>query len=134
MRSLKKITPNKERAKALYEMALQTEKMLSETKYEYSAIILKEYYNLIRELITAIMYFDGFKVLGDGKHIKTVYYLEKIGFLKDEIIFVDQLRDIRNRIYYEGVNIDAELLKRKEPSIKSIIEKLKTSMKNRICL
>ena len=41
MRSLKKISPNKERAKAIYLMALKTEKMLSELSFEYTSIITK---------------------------------------------------------------------------------------------
>ena len=132
MHSLKKITPNKERSKSLYEMALQTENMLSETRSKYAAIILKEYYNLIRELITAVMYYDGFKVVGVGNHKKTILYLEKLNFHKNEIIFVDQLRDIRNKIYYEGYNIDQEVLKRKKPQIKNIIEKLKEILEQKI--
>ena len=85
------------RADSLKKMSEERlEDIKSETK---TYKIIEEYYEIIKELITALMYADGFKTLS---HKSLIYYLEKNykEFDKGEIILIDGLRKLRNNITY----------------------------------
>jgi len=116
-----KISQNKVRAKALKVMA---EDRLSDIKKETKTYkIVEQYYEVIKELITAIMYSSGFKTLS---HKSLIYFLQKNyqDFTKEEIILIDELRKLRNNILYYGQRIDKSFLINKEALIKTIIDKL----------
>ena len=116
-----KISQNKVRAKALKLMA---EDRLSDIKKETKTYkIVEQYYEVIKELITAIMYSSGFKTLS---HKSLIYFLQKNyrDFTKEEIILIDELRKLRNNILYYGQRIDKSFLINKGALIKTIIDKL----------
>lgn len=116
-----RITKAPNRAKALFEMAEDRFKDIKNVKKPYK--IIEEYYEIIKELITAIMYFDGFKTLS---HLMLVVYLKKNykEFSSGEIILIDELRKLRNEIVYYGLKVPKEFLINKEKDINSIIKKL----------
>ena len=116
-----KISKNNIRAKSLVEMAKERfEDIKSESK---TYKIIEQYYEIIKELITALMYCDGFKTLS---HKMLIVYLEKNykRFNKSEIILIDELRKLRNNIVYYGQKIEKEFLINNEKDIKLIIKKL----------
>lgn len=84
---------------------------------------MEEYYEIIKELITSLMYIDGFKTLS---HKLLVEYLFKNynQFDKEEFIIADELRILRNNILYYGQKVDSVFLKNRESQIKKIIAKL----------
>lgn len=115
------ITRNPLRAKALKEMA---EERLEDIKTEKKVYkIVEQYYEIIKELITALMYLEGLKTLS---HKTLILYLEKNykEFSKEEIILSDELRKLRNNIGYYGQKVSEEFLINKETQIKTIIKKL----------
>lgn len=65
-------------------------------------------YDIMMELIRAIMLKQGFKAIGNGAHEAEVSYLRRIGFKENEIWFADQLRFSRNSINYYGKIMDKE--------------------------
>src|SRR3989344_8406291 len=90
-----RVTPDKEKAKALLQVVELREKNIASMKAdEFSTLIIEGYYEIIKELITAIMAIDGWKTLS---HELLVGYLAK--FYKDfsnaEISLIDQLRKTR---------------------------------------
>jgi len=117
-----KISKSETRAKALKEMA---EERLSDIKKENKVYkIIEQYYEIIKELMTAIMYIDGFKTLS---HKSLISYLEKNYnklFNKEEFILIDETRRLRNDILYYGTKIDSAFLINKEVQLKTIINKL----------
>lgn len=125
-----KISKNNIRAKALKDMA---EERFSDIKKEEKIYkIIEEEYEIIKELLTAIMYSDGFKTLS---HKALISYLENNYnkyFDKEEFILIDELRKLRNDILYYGQKIDKSFLINKEAQIKVIIKKLFNLVKEKL--
>lgn len=118
-------TKDKERVKSILEMVELIEKRISkEDKSKFTPLILSDYYEIIKELLTAVLLCDGFKTLS---HRDLIKYLEEkfTEFNRSEIVEIDRLRIMRNRIVYEGVKTPSNYLKNFESSLQKIIKKLK---------
>ena len=121
------MTPNPERAKNILtqiELRLEVAKegMIPE---RHSTLIIEAYYEIIKELLTALLAVDGYKSLS---HITLIEYLRTNyveTFAEHEIRAIDELRKIRNRIVYEGFMLTKNQHDRKAPTALSIIAKLK---------
>ncbi|MCZ7385380.1 MAG: hypothetical protein O8C67_17150 [Candidatus Methanoperedens sp.] len=123
-----KTIPDREKAKSILKMVETTLEMISAIdSRKYPSNVLKEYYEVIRELITVILLLDGYKTQGEGAHKKLIEYLEKNypEFKRHEISLIDDLRLTRNRIAYNGFFVTDEYLERKMKEILAIIEKLR---------
>ena len=116
-----KISKNPRMSKSLLEMARERLKDIKENKKTYK--IVEEYYEIIKELITALMYSNGVKTLS---HKMLIYYLEENyqELKKAEIVLIDNLRRLRNEIVYYGQKVEDDYLINNEKDIKSIINKL----------
>lgn len=124
-----KISKSPVMAKSLLEMAKERLGDIDKNSKTYK--IVEEYYEIIKELITALMYSDGFKTLS---HKSLIYYLENSykEFNKAEITLVDELRKLRNNIVYYGQKIEKDFLINKEKEIISIIKKLFETIGHRL--
>jgi hypothetical protein len=123
-----KTIPDREKAKSILKMVETTLEMISAIdSRKYPSNVLKEYYEIIRELITVILLLDGYKTQGEGAHKKLIEYLEKNypEFKRHEVSLIDDLRLTRNRIAYNGFFVTDEYLERKMKEILAIIEKLR---------
>ncbi|MGB8216576.1 MAG: hypothetical protein WCE94_04665 [Candidatus Methanoperedens sp.] len=123
-----KTMPDREKAKSILKMVETTMEMISAIdSKKYPSNVLKEYYEVIRELITVILLLDGYKTQGEGAHKKLIEYLEKNypEFKRYEISLIDDLRLTRNRIAYNGFFVTDEYLERKMKEILAIIDKLR---------
>lgn len=127
-----KIRPDNEKAKALQKMIELHEKRAKLTPLpDMGTLLIEEYYEIVKELITAIMSCDGWK---------TVSHELLIGYLAEfypecntlEIALIDQLRQMRNDIAYRGVMINPEYLERNQTAILDSITKLKGITEKRI--
>ena len=130
--NLIKITPDKERVRSILKMiSLIEERIKLQNKPKMAALVLADYYEVIKELLTALLLIDGYKTLS---HKDLIDYLEEYynNFNKHEIVFMHDLRAMRNRIIYEGLFVDLSYLERNKTSIKKIIEKLKNLIKNKL--
>lgn len=130
--SLIKITPDKERVKSIFGMVSLIEKRIEQSnKEEFTALLIGDYYEIIKELATTILNLDGYKTLSH----KTLF-----DFLKDqhksftlsEVELMDELRKIRNKVVYEGFFIRPDYLKRNKAIIKTIILKLKMLVEEKL--
>src|SRR3989339_1155456 len=122
-----RIIPDKEKAKSILKMTDTTLKMIKEIDIDkFSSNITKEYYEIIRELMTIILLLDGYKTYGEGSHKKLIEYLELNykEFDKSEIYFIDDLRNIRNKIAYDGFFVEINYILNNIKNIQRIIEKL----------
>ncbi len=121
---ISKISSDLEKAKSLLQLVELREKDLKTKTEEFTTLIVEGYYELIKELITAIMSIDGYKTLS---HELLVGYLAKFykEFPASEIALIDQLRKTRNDIAYKGIIIQSEYLNRNKDNILAIILKLK---------
>lgn len=121
-----KIRPDGEKAKALLKMIDLHEKRVKLSPLpEMTTLVVEEYYEIVKELVTAIMSCDGWKTTS---HELLVGYLAKFypEFSAAEVALIDQLRQMRNDIDYRGVMINPEYVERNEQAIIGVIQKLKS--------
>ena len=132
---LVKITPNREKAKSIMKMAEITLAMITDIdKSKFSSNVTKEYYEIIRELISVILLLDGYKTIGEGAHKRMIEYLNANykQFNAYEISLIDDMRILRNKIAYDGFFVKESYLERKLQDIKDIIAKLKAIIEGKI--
>lgn len=118
-----KVKKDFERAEDLFFMAKDRLDLIKIYPKDKSYKIIEEYYEVIKELLTAIMYVDGFKTLS---HIKLIeYFKENYSLLGDvEFSLIDSLRKFRHGIVYYGKKISSDFLKNHEEKIKFIVKEL----------
>jgi len=121
-----KISKNSLRKESLIEMAKERFEDIKKESKIYK--IVEEYYEIIKELITALMYQDGFKTLS---HKMLIVYLQNNykNFDSAEIFLIDDLRKLRNNIVYYGKKVEKEFLLNNEKDIKFVISKLFKTLK-----
>ncbi len=127
-----KIRPDNEKAKALLKMTELHEKRAQITPLpDMATLLVEEYYEIVKELITAITSCDGWKTTS---HELLVGYLAKFyrEFTTAEIALIDQLRQMRNDIDYRGIMINPEYVERNQVAIIDVIAKLKDVTNKRI--
>lgn len=135
MEGLIKVTPDKEKAKSILKMVDTTIEMIKVIDIaKFSSNVTKEYYDVIRELISVVLLLDGYKTHGEGAHKKLVEYLQSNykEFNEYQISLIDDLRVTRNKIAYDGFFVDKDYIERKANDIKEIIDKLKEMIKKKI--
>ena len=135
MEELMKVTPNKEKAKSILKMVETTIEMINNLDTgKFPSNITKEYYEVIRELLSIVLLLDGYKTYGEGAHKKLIEYVEKNykEFSKYEISLIDNLRNIRNKIAYDGFFVEKDYIERKKKEINIIIKKLKEIVKKKL--
>lgn len=128
-KGLVKITSNKEKAKSILKMAEVSLKAIkTRNQRKFTSIVTKEYYEVIRELMSIVLLLDGYKTEGEGSHKKLIDYLSenyKDHFDKHEIVLLEELRTTRNKISYDGFFVPEDYLEKRIKNIKEIISKLK---------
>lgn len=127
-----KIRPDSEKAKALLKMTELHEKRARLTPLpDMATLLVEEYYEIVKEIITGIMSCDGWKTTS---HELLIGYLGMFypEFSTSEVILMDQLRQMRNDIDYRGVMINPEYIERNQQEILAIIQKLKQTLNARI--
>ena len=130
-----KITPNKEKAQSILKMVDTTIEMIKVIDVaKFSSNVTKEYYDVIRELISVILLLDGYKTYGEGAHKKLVEYIQSNykEFNEYEISLIDDLRIKRNKIAYNGFFVEQGYIERKIKDIQELIGKLKELIKKKI--
>lgn len=116
-----KISEDKERAKDLFEMAKERLELLKLLPKDKAYKVVEEYYEIIKELLTAIMYLDGYKTLS---HIKLIEYfsLHYKELDEKEIKLIDTIRKFRIGIVYYGRKVSRDFLVNNEKDIRIIIK------------
>ena len=120
-----KIEKDKEKAKSLMKLAELRYKKISSFDVEGEAsLICEAYYEVCKELITSILFCDGYKTLS---HKTLLEYLKKnySEISIDEIELLDDLRKRRNKLIYYGIFQSSFYIKKNREGIEKIIFKLK---------
>ena len=115
-----------QKAVSLKKTAKITLERLEDTdKSKYPSNTLKDYYDIIHELMESLTLKDGIKAKGEGAHMELIDYVcRTYKFTEQQRIFLQQLRNYRNRISYEGFSITEDFIVSNEKKIKNIVEKL----------
>ncbi len=126
--NLVRVTADKEKAESILKMVETTLEMIRNVdKSRFPSNVTKEYYEVIRELMSIILLLDGYKTAGEGAHKRMIEYLEAgyKEFHGNEISLIDDLRIVRNKIAYDGFFVRADYVERNLAGIREIIRKLK---------
>ncbi|MEK6897874.1 MAG: hypothetical protein AABX28_00785 [Nanoarchaeota archaeon] len=122
------------KARALLEMAEITLKRLNEfniTKYPSNSLI--DYYDIIHKLCEALCFTEGVKFKGEKAHFELINYIcNGYGFNLSDEQFLQDLREYRNRISYEGFSVRTDFIKNNSARITKIINTLIKLVKERI--
>lgn len=123
-----KSQPDKERSSQMLKMAeLRFEFWNRKVEDKYISLKIEAYYDIIKELIFAHMYKNGFNCTN---HLCLIAYLnEKFEDFDFEIGKIDELRKVRNEINYRGFFIKKDYLERNELEFKNIINKLRDNLR-----
>lgn len=121
-----KINPDKQKAKSLHDMSLITLERLKETELEkYPSNSLTDYYDIVRKLMEALNFLEGVKIKGEGAHLKIIDHVcKKYNLSESTRIFLQEMRDYRNRISYEGFYVNKNYISLNKDKIESIINQL----------
>jgi hypothetical protein len=123
-----RITPDREKAGSILKMVETTLAMIKDIDAgRFPSNVIREYYDVIRELISVVLLLDGYKTYGEGAHKKLIEYLKSNyeEFSHHEISLIDDLRSTRNKIAYDGFFVERDYVERRLDGINGIIGKLK---------
>ncbi len=123
-----KITPDKERAKSILKMTELREEALVKLERikAYPTIIAENYYEIMKELCTAIGLVKGYKTVGENAHKEIINFVKRyLKFEEFDIEIMQDLRIRRNKSSYEGKPIEEIYLENKKTHILNIIIKLR---------
>ncbi len=120
------ISPDKQKSKSLNKMAKITLERLGETEInKYPSNSLVDFYDIIHKLMEAITLREGIKIKGEGAHQELIDYIAGKGIINEETrIFLQRMRDLRNRISYEGFSVNKNYISVNEQKINEIISNL----------
>src|SRR3989338_3672036 len=125
-----KVHPDAQKAQALIKMVMTTLQRLDETnKEKYQSNTLVDYYDAIHKLIEATTLSDGVKVKGEVAHQELIdYFASKYGVGEQTRQSLQQMRDYRNRIAYEGFTVSKNYVILNKTKITGIIQKLSDAL------
>jgi uncharacterized protein (UPF0332 family) len=130
---VKKIKENPGQAKALFKLAERRIKSINKRKkYEYPQFLIEDYYETIKELISALLAIHGFK---SYSHECLVSFIEAYypNYLDNyQLHFLDSMRKLRSDIQYRGRDIADDYLERNISTIEEIIKILIDLLKKEI--
>lgn len=121
-----KCKQDKQKSDSLKKMAEITLERLNKTNMEvYPSNTLIDYYDVIHKLMEAITLREGIKVGGEGAHHELIEYIAKKGKIYEQTRqFLQQMRDYRNRISYEGFIVHKNYINLNKEKINKIIKHL----------
>ncbi len=127
-KSVKKVSGGEETGKSL--LRLVEARLVEVKKMENPTLKVEAYYEILKELITILLFNEGYK---SYSHECLISFLEKKFHdrINDgQIELIDQLRLLRNDIAYKGVFIDNDFLNRNEGEILAIVNLLKNLVRD----
>jgi hypothetical protein len=130
MEGIFKVSKDNDRAKDIFEMAIERRELLDLYPKNKAYKIVEEYYEIIKELMTSLLYIEGYKTLS---HIKLIDFVGKHYDLDaKEISFIHKLRKFRNNSMYYGKRVSKDFLINNEERIKEIVLDLTELIKEKL--
>src|SRR3989304_8634217 len=95
---------------------------------EFASLVVEDYYEIIKEALTALMAIGGYKTLS---HELLISYLKEFypQFSDAEIMFADNLRQTRNKIAYKGFFVPPDFVIRNDAKMRELVLKTITVLK-----
>ncbi|MBS3079455.1 hypothetical protein J4218_04995 [Candidatus Pacearchaeota archaeon] len=126
-----KISKDISRAKDLFQISKERLEIIEILPKDKTYKIIEEYYEIFLELMTVIMYLDGYKTLS---HIKVLEYVsQKYNILSNnQVQTIDTLRKFRHGIVYYGKKVSNEYLINHQEEITEIIKSLDNLVESKL--
>lgn len=126
------VSPDKEKVKSILQLTKEREDFVSTINIEkFPTNAAENYYEIIKELASALILLEGLKTTGDGAHKDLIDYLINYKeFSEGDLVFMNDLRIKRNNSSYDGKKIDSSYLINNKPKILELIERLKKMIKS----
>jgi|SRR3989344_5958449 len=121
-----KITPDKEKAKSLIEIAHGRIEASREVTNKTSNYVFEDYYSSVLELLHVIVLCKGYNV---SNHICLGYYLRDVLQREDLFRIFDDCRYKRNALVYYGKTMDFDTAEKSIKNSRILIEELKNIIK-----
>ena len=121
---IKKVQIDKERINSIIKMSdiiLKVTKKIKKDE-ETVSVIAGNYYEIIKELLTALLLKNGMK---SNNHECLISFFKKHYKHDYEANIIYELKNIRNRIYYEGAFVKKSYIDKNELEFNHIIKLLK---------
>lgn len=121
---IKRIKPDYEKIKSMKKICnirLRIARKIRVDK-ETASIIAADYYEVIKELLTALLLKYGLK--SDNHECLISFFKNKYPKYQYEIQTIHQLKNIRNRVSYEGIFVKKEYIKTNKLEFEHIIDLL----------
>ncbi len=130
---VRSIKPDMQMASAILRMIEVRMKALEELKNnpEFVSLVVEDYYEILKEAITALMAIDGYKTLS---HEVLIAYLKEFypQFSGAEIGLADQLRQTRNKIAYKGFFVAPEFVERNDAKMRELVIKITNILREKL--
>jgi len=128
------VSPDKEKSVSILQLIKDREEFISTIDHEkFSTNVTENYYEMIKELASALLLIGGLKTMGEYAHKDLIDYLINYKeFTESDIVFMNDLRIKRNNSSYDGKKIDPSYLTNNKNRILELIEKLKKKIKNNL--
>jgi len=129
---VKKITPDFSRAEFLKSESEKSYLFLQKLikffniNNQNANSIIKLCYDIIMESIRIKMLEKGYKSSGNSSHEAEVSYLRKMEFSENEVLFVNELRYLRNSIVYYGKILDKDYAEK----VVNFLNKIKKNLRS----
>jgi uncharacterized protein (UPF0332 family) len=127
---INKVQVDKEKINSILKMSdilLKVTKQIKKDE-ETSSIVTGNYYEIIKELLTALLLKNGMK--SDDHECKISFFKKYYQGYDYEANLIHELKNIRNRIYYDGIFVKKSYLDKNELEFNYIIELLIKLIKN----
>ena len=118
---LRRVEPNEDKISSLQKVSkARIKAMLQIVKDDETAsIIAQGYYEAIKELLTALLLKEGWK--SDNHECLILYFSRKYPEFDYESSMMQELKNIRNRITYDGIFVRPSYLETHQLEFKSIL-------------
>lgn len=127
---LKKVELDAEKAESIKRMCRAREKLLkkAELDSETASIIASDYYEIIKELLVAILLKNGFK--SDNHECLISFFKKNYPDYEYEAKIIHQLKYVRNRATYDGIFVKKEYVLQNKLEFANIILLLHKILEN----
>jgi len=108
---IKKVNPDNEKIKSIIRMCDIRLKILKQIRIdkETASVIASDYYEVIKELLTALLLKNHLK--SDNHECLISFFKQNFLEYEYEANIIHQLKDIRNRVSYDGVFVKKNILR-----------------------
>jgi len=121
---IKKVQPDKEKIKSIQKMCKIRLRVIKDIKLdkETASIIATDYYEVIKELLIALLLKNGLK--SDNHECLVSFFKNNHPQYEYEVTTIHKLKDVRNRVSYDGIFVKKDYISTNKLEFEHIIKLL----------